>query len=81
MRSLRVVLLAAATAGAGALVVAAPAVAEPDGPPPCGMLSVICNMLPMMPELDHDIDMSKNQPPAPPAEDMAPADPCMLACI
>lgn len=59
--------------------------ADPGGPPPCpsGLLASVCEMLPMMPELDHDIDMSKQQPNAPTVdmEHLPPADVCTVACI
>ena len=63
-----------------ALCAAAPAAADP-GMPNCGQLSFVCNMIPTMPELDHDVDMTKGQPAMPPAEDMPPTDVCAVACI
>ncbi len=63
-----------------AVVSAAPAAADP-GMPNCGQLSFVCNMIPTMPDLDHDIDMTRGQPAMPPAEDLPPADVCAVACI
>ena len=37
---------------------------------PCGLaMAFLCRLVPMMPELDHDVDLSQDQPPAdsPPA--------------
>ena len=73
-----------ALAGTGAaLAFATPAQADPGGIPGCGgPLSIVCNMLPAMPDLDHDIDMTVNQPPATvDQEHMAPTDVCFLGCI
>ena len=64
----------------GALALAAPAAADP-GMPNCGQLSFVCNMIPSLPDLDHDVDMTQGQPPMPNAEDLPPADVCAVACI
>ena len=62
MSLVRALALAAGGVTAAALFAAAPAAADP-GMPPCGMLAPVCNMVPTMPELDHDIDLTKQQPP------------------
>lgn len=75
--------IAALTAGlllAGATV-AAPASAEP-GMPPCELaLAFICGMLPAMPQLDHDIDLTTELPPADQLPEAPLADPCAMGCI
>ena len=51
--------------------------------PPCGMLAPVCNMVPTMPDLDHDIDLTKQQPPGAGVdqENLPPPDVCAVACI
>lgn len=64
-----------------ALLPVAPALADP-GMPPCGALSPVCNLVPTMPELDHDVDLTIHQPPVGAAtEQLPPADVCTLSCI
>ncbi|CAN5515943.1 hypothetical protein BH10ACT9_BH10ACT9_30460 [soil metagenome] len=61
-------------------VLAAPAPAEPM--PPCELaLTFICGMLPAMPELDHDIDLTSEMPPAEALPEPPIADPCAMGCI
>lgn len=78
--SYRMLIALAGGLAVGTLAVAAPAAADP-GMPNCGQLSFVCNMIPMMPELDHDVDMTKGQPAVVPAEDLPPTDVCAVACI
>lgn len=73
--SLTVAVLSAPTTGA-----------QPPGPPPCELaLSFLCHIIPMAPNLDHDVDLTQNEPPANPnaplPEEMPPADPCAAGCI
>jgi hypothetical protein len=74
--------IAALTGGlvlAGGML-AAPAPAEPM--PPCELaLAFICGMLPAMPELDHDIDLTSDMPPADQLPEAPIADPCAMGCI
>ncbi len=71
-----------AVAAAAALALAAPATADPGMPPCAGLLAAICNMVPTLPELDHDIDLTKNQPPANlDQERLPPAEVCTLGCV
>lgn len=70
-----------AVCGITSAALATPAAAEPDDP--CAHTMVFfCRMLPMAPELDHDIDLTQPTPPAPPpAASLAPAtEPCLLEC-
>ncbi|MGV0790381.1 fibronectin-binding protein [Mycolicibacterium sp. XJ1819] len=69
-----------------ATVLSAPtAGAQPPGPPPCEFaLSFLCNIIPMAPGLDHDIDLTEQapvDPNAPLPESLPPADPCAAGCI
>jgi hypothetical protein len=82
MFTVRVLGVAAGAVIAAALFTAAPATADP-GMPPCGMLAPVCNMVPTMPDLDHDIDLSKQQPPGTGVdqENLPPPDVCAIACI
>ncbi len=73
-------LLAGGATIAGALFAAAPAGANP-GMPNCGQLNFVCNLIPTMPDLDHDVDMTKGQPPAPAQDNQVPTDVCAIACI
>lgn len=61
-------------------VLAAPAPAEPM--PSCELaLAFICGMLPAMPDLDHDIDLTSDLPPADQLPEAPIADPCAMGCI
>ena len=78
-------MIAAVAAYGAAVLLAGPAAAQP-GPPPCDFaLSVICNFVPMAPDLDHDIDLTDQLPPADPnapLPDTLPVlDPCAAGCI
>ncbi|MCV7283631.1 fibronectin-binding protein [Mycolicibacterium flavescens] len=78
--------VAALVACGATLFTAAPAGAQPGGPPPCELaLAFLCRYIPMAPELDHDIDLTQQQPPADPnaplPEMRPPADPCAMGCI
>jgi hypothetical protein len=72
------VALAAPTVGA--VIAATPASAHP-GVPPCGAMSAVCGFLPMMPDLDHDLDLSTQNPQVPADENLPPADVCALGCV
>lgn len=79
---IRPLALIAGAVTVAALAYAAPAGADPGGMPNCGPLAIVCNMLPSMPDLDHDIDMTKSQPPATvDQENIAPSDVCFLGCV
>ena len=77
---MRLLILAFGAIVAVAFGTAAPAAAEP-GMPNCGQLSFVCTLIPTMPDLEHDIDLTRGQPPVPPAEDLPPADVCAVGCI
>lgn len=77
--------IAVAAIWAAAVSLAAPAPAQ-QGPPQCDLaLSFICNIIPMAPELDHDVDLTQQLPPedpnAPLPETLPPLDPCSAGCI
>jgi hypothetical protein len=78
-------MIAATLAAAAGLATAMPAAAQP-GPPPCEFaLSFICNLVPMAPELDHNVDLTEQLPPADPnaplPESLPPLNPCAAGCI
>jgi hypothetical protein len=78
-------IIAAAATCAASVALAVPAPAQ-QGPPQCDLaLSFICNMIPMAPELDHDVDLTQQLPPvdpnAPLPETLPPLDPCSAGCI
>ena len=78
--SVRALMLLAGGVAAGALMLAAPASADP-GQPDCGQLSPVCNLLPTMPELDHDLDLTTGQPAVINQEQLPPVDLCAAGCI
>lgn len=74
----RIVAVTGALAVTGG-VLAAPVAAEP---PPCEFgLSFLCSMLPIAPELDHDVELTGDVPPANSLPEDQVADPCALGCI
>jgi len=80
---LRRVLIAAAAALA---LAAWCAPAAPAQPPPCEFaLSFVCNIIPMAPDLDHDVDLTQQLPPADPnaplPEELPIVNPCAAGCI
>jgi hypothetical protein len=81
---IRAILVAAAACGA-AVSLAVPAAAQQDRPSCDLALTFICNIIPMAPELDHDVDLTDQQPPADPnapnPETLPPLDPCSAGCI
>jgi hypothetical protein len=63
----------------------APAGAEP-GNDPCQLaFSLFCRFMPIAPDLDHNLDLTQNQPPpdpsAPPPESLPLPDPCAAGCV
>lgn len=78
-------LITAAAMAVTAVLSSVSAGAQP-GPPPCEFaLSFICNVIPMAPNLDHDVDLTEQLPPAdpnaPPPESLPVADPCAAGCV
>jgi hypothetical protein len=74
----------AATLAVG-LLLSAPATAEP-GDNPCELaVNFLCKFVPIAPDLDHDVDLTQQQPPAdpnaPPPESLPVVDPCAAGCI
>jgi hypothetical protein len=69
-----------------ALLASAPQAPAQVGPPPCELaLTFLCNMLPVAPELDHNLDLTQHLPPAdpnsPPPESLPVINPCAAGCI
>ena len=51
-------------AGVVAVALAVPAAADDGGMPPCGLkLAMLCNMLPVFADLDHDVDLTQDRTP------------------
>jgi hypothetical protein len=79
----RAAIAAVATLVAGTLV-AAPANAAP-GEGPCELaINFLCRFVPVAPDLDHDIDLTQQQPVdpnTPPPESLPVTDPCVAGCI
>jgi hypothetical protein len=77
--------IAAAAALAAGLLLSAPATAEP-GDNPCELaINFLCRYVPIAPDLDHDVDLTQQQPPAdpnaPPPDSLPVVDPCAAGCI
>jgi hypothetical protein len=80
MRALTRVLVALAAVAISLL--ASPATASADPANPCDLaLSFFCRFVPIMPNLEGDIDLSTQLPPAPPGEPPRPADICARGCL
>jgi hypothetical protein len=81
---LKKVIIAAVGACGVAVALAVPAGAQPDRPPCDLALSFVCNIIPMAPDLDHNVDLSTQvpvDPNAPNPELLPPLDPCSAGCI
>jgi hypothetical protein len=76
--------IAGATAVTAVLLFAAPTSAEP-GDNPCELaITFLCRIVPVAPNLDHDVDLTQQQPVdpnAPPPESLPAVDPCAAGCI
>jgi hypothetical protein len=77
--------IATAAALATGLMLATPATAEP-GDNPCELaITFLCQFVPLAPGLDHDVDLTQQQPPAdpnaPPPDSLPAVDPCTAGCI
>jgi hypothetical protein len=80
----RTVIVAVATLTAG-LLLAAPATADP-GDNPCEFaVNYFCRFIPIAPDIEGDVDLTQQQPPAdpnaPPPESLPVVDPCAAGCI
>ena len=79
------VMIATVAACGAAVLFAAPAAAQP-GDNPCDLAATfLCRFVPMAPDLDHDVDLTQQLPPADPnapLPDTLPVlDPCAAGCI
>jgi hypothetical protein len=67
-----------------AVSLSSPAAADNSGGPCTLATSFLCRMVPMAPDLDHDIDLTTQLPPAdpnqPPADSWGPANVCGAGC-
>lgn len=79
----RAVIAAAAALAAGTFL-AAPASAD-TGDNPCELaINFLCRIVPIAPDLDHDLDLTQQHPVdpnAPPPDSLPPTDPCVAGCI
>ena len=78
-------LLFACAAASLSVLLAAPASADPDtdtDTPPACTLGIVCAFVPFGPsDLDHDVDLTKDQPQGPDQDSARPVDPCTAGCI
>lgn len=68
-----------------ALFASPPAVADPADDP-CGLaVTFLCRFIPAAPDLDHDLDLTDQQPSADPSapepDSRPPADICTAGCV
>ena len=77
--------IGAAVALAAGVLMAAPAAAEPGNNPCEFAVSYFCRFVPIAPDLEGDVDLTQQQPPAdpnaPPPESLPVVDPCAAGCI
>ena len=76
--------MAAATALAVATLFAVPASADPSDNPCELAINFLCRIVPIAPDLDHDLDLTQQHPVdpnAPPPDSLPATDPCVAGCI
>lgn len=77
----RVARIALCLSGIG-VALSAPVAAQPSDNPCTLAASFLCRFVPIAPDLDGDVDLTKDQPAAALAPESAPpADPCVTGCI
>jgi hypothetical protein len=80
----RTVIATGAVLAAG-IILAAPASADPADNPCEFAINYFCKFIPLAPDLEGDIDLTKDRPPvdpnAPPPESLPVVDPCAAGCI
>jgi hypothetical protein len=82
---LKKVITAAVSALGAAVFLAVPVSADP-GDNPCQLaVTFLCKFVPIAPDLEGDVDLTKDQPPAdpnaPPPESLPVVNPCAAGCI
>lgn len=82
---LKKAIITAVSALTAAILFAVPANAEP-GDNPCQLaVTFLCKFVPLAPDLEGDVDLTKDQPPAdpnaPPPESLPVAPICAAGCI
>ena len=85
MSVLKKATVAVLSALAAAVFLAVPASAQP-GDNPCDLaINFFCKFVPIAPDLEDDIDLTQQLPPADPnaplPESLPPLDPCAAGCI
>ena len=77
--------IAAATLLAAGVLLAIPANADPGDNPFEFAINYFCRFIPIAPDLEGDVDLTQQQPPAdpnaPPPESRPVVDPCAPGCI
>jgi hypothetical protein len=82
---LKKAMITAVSALTAAMLFAVPAGADP-GDNPCELaVTFLCKFVPIAPDLEGDVDLTQQQPPAdpnaPPPESLPVVDPCAAGCI
>ena len=81
----KTMLIAAGAALAAGTLFAIPAGADPVDNPCDLAINYFCKFIPIAPDLEGDVDLTKDQPPAdpnaPPPDSLPVADPCAAGCI
>jgi hypothetical protein len=82
---LKKAMITAVSAVTAAMLFAVPASAEP-GDNPCQLaVTFLCKFVPIAPDLEGDVDLTKDQPPADPnalpPESLPAVSPCAAGCI
>ncbi len=62
-------------------LLSAPAIADPSENPCQLAVTFLCRFVPMAPELDSDVDLTKQFPPVDPPPESPPMDICSAGCI
>lgn len=82
---MRKVTIAVVSAVGAAVLAAAPASADPADNPCEFAVNYFCKFIPIAPELEGDVDLTQQLPPAdpnaPPPESLPVLDPCAAGCI
>ncbi len=82
---MRKVTIAVVSAVGAAVLAAVPASADPADNPCEFAVNYFCKFIPIAPELEGDVDLTQQLPPAdpnaPPPESLPVLDPCAAGCI
>lgn len=85
MRLVAVMVIASISVAVAGWVAPARAVADPSDDPCPLAVSLLCRFVPIAPELDGDVDLTKQMPPddpaAPAPDSLPPVDICASGCV